>query len=191
MPLINLLPWREWRREEHKKQLYWMLVATAFVAAGLLGCMQAYVNHKMAHQQQRLVLLRQEITRLDRELDEISQMKKRRKELLSRIASIQELQVKRNLIVHLFEELVRLLPTGIYLDALEKTGTLVTVMGKAESNSQISTFMRKIEQSPWLMQPVLQEIMIKDESNRYRNDFTLQLRLREPTIRVKQDEMSL
>jgi type IV pilus assembly protein PilN len=69
---------------------------------------------------------------------------------------IETLQRSRPEIVHIFDEVVRVLPEGVYLTYLKQTGTRFEIRGVAQSSTRVSTFMRNIEASEWLADPALQ-----------------------------------
>ena len=70
--------------------------------------------------------------------------------LLTKIDLIQKLQESRPLTVHLFDEIPRILPDGVYLTKIIQTGTDLIFEGKSPSNARVSDFMKAIEASPWL-----------------------------------------
>ena len=68
---------------------------------------------------------------------------------------IQDLQGNRPIIVRVFDELARTLPDGVYFDALNMTESVISVDGRAESNSRVSNLMRQMDGSEWLTSPNL------------------------------------
>jgi type IV pilus assembly protein PilN len=74
---------------------------------------------------------------------------------------IQSLQQRRPQIVHLFEEIVRTVPEGIYLTSIKQTGKSMTINGIAESNGRVSAYMRNIDASEWMATPKLKVIETK------------------------------
>ena len=163
MTEINLLPWREQKRELEKKQFYTYLAIG--LAAGVLVAflINIYANGLVSQQTQRNQTLKNEITRLDKQIKEIENLKALREALLSRMTIIQNLQSKRALTVRLFDELVNIMPGGVYFTRMEREGNKITVLGFAESNSNISQLMRNIEKSTWIQNPELTEIKTTKE----------------------------
>jgi type IV pilus assembly protein PilN len=90
---------------------------------------------------------------------------------------IEDLQVSRPQIVHLFDELVTVVPDGAYLTQAVQRGKQLVLNGRAQSNARVSTYMRNIEASPWLNNPKLRIIEHKDEDRAKAADsnFTLDL----------------
>ena len=64
-----------------------------------------------------------------------------------------------------FDELVSILPDGIYLTRIKRVGNKVSIYGRAEYNSQISALMRNVEASSWLAHPALEEIKNPNRKN--------------------------
>ena len=60
---------------------------------------------------------------------------------------IETLQRSRPEIVHVFDEIVRTLPDGVYLTYLKQTGTRIEIRGVAQSSTRVSAFMRNIDNS--------------------------------------------
>jgi len=93
---------------------------------------------------------------------------------------IQQLQSSRPEIVHLFDELARTIPEGVYLTDLTQSDANLTVNGMAQSNARVSAYMRNLESSPWMKEPLLNVIETKQESKEAKkaqgNRFTLQVK---------------
>ena len=122
MANINLLPWREEQRKELTQQfLIVMGVCAAFTAMVIFG-VHIFISNQIDYQVDRNSFLKNEITRLDKELKQIADLENTKEKLLSRMEVIQSLQQRRPQIVHLFDELVRTLPEGIYLNTITQSG---------------------------------------------------------------------
>jgi type IV pilus assembly protein PilN len=156
MPRINLLPWREAERKRKRQEFILSLgaaVATAALVA-LLGRWQ--MSAAISHQEERNKVLTDEIAQLDKQIEEINGLDAQKRRLLARMEIIERLQRSRPEIVHVFDEVVRVLPEGVYLTYLKQTGTRFEIRGVAQSSTRVSTFMRNIEASEWLADPSLQ-----------------------------------
>ena len=107
MANINLLPWRERKREEHKKSFFISLGVAAGIAVALLGLSDRVVNASINNQAALNEYLRQQIVLLDEKLVQIKLLREQKAALTERMAVIQGLQGTRPIIVRLFDELVR------------------------------------------------------------------------------------
>jgi type IV pilus assembly protein PilN len=145
MAHINLLPWREERRQERQQQFYIALVAGLIFAAIVLYAVVAYADSLIDEQNQRNAFLQQEITKLDKKIREISELEKQRERLLARMQVIQELQESRPKVVKVFDSLAKIIPEGTNLNLLTRQGNKLTFDGVAQSNARVSVFMTAID----------------------------------------------
>lgn len=160
---INLLPWREKQRERAEKTFTVLIVSVVGVALFIVGLIYLYTDSSISAQAYRNQRLQKEIAYMDTQIQEIRKLKTLRRTLISRMKIVQKLQATRPLTVHLFEELIHILPDGIYLSHEQREGNRVTILGYAQSNSNVSTMMRNIEKNHWIQDPVLTEIKHTDE----------------------------
>ncbi len=158
MARINLLPWREQLREERKKQFLVAMAGVFILACGLIFLGDQYLNAEIDNQNARNDFLKKEIAVLDARIQEISELKTRRQQLLERMKIIQDLQGNRSIIARVFDQLVRTLPDGVYFSSLKMTGNNIAITGAAESNNRVSSLMRNLDGSDWLASPNLSEV---------------------------------
>ncbi|MCE9968861.1 PilN family type IV pilus biogenesis protein TapN [Aeromonas salmonicida] len=162
MSNINLLPWREARALRQKKQFGVMLGIFLAITASLGFAADWLVKQQISHQQQRNQRLLQEMTILDAQLGEIRLLKERRKELIDRMQLIEQLQMRRNLPVRLFNQLPSLVPNGVYLSTLALQSNRIDVNGKTEAYGRVASMMRRIDGSGWLSQSQISTIFAAD-----------------------------
>jgi type IV pilus assembly protein PilN len=177
---INLLPWREELRQEQKKQFGVMAVMTCVLAVAIVGLIHFQMQSKIDYQDSRNRFMSAEITKVDEEIKEISELQKVRRSLVERMEVIQDLQGSRPSIVHLFTEIVSTVPNGVYLETLAQTGSNLEVNGEAESNARVSTYMRNLQASDWLKDPNLTVIEIEDKTVNRISTFTLTVKQTSP-----------
>jgi type IV pilus assembly protein PilN len=165
MPRINLLPWRDFERKR-KRQEFMAASLAAVVLAGLVGLvLRLQYSSAIDHQDARNQYLKGEITQLDKQIVEILDLEKQKQRLKDRIDVIQKLQSSRPEVVHLFDQLVRLLPDGVYLTSVKQTDRRIQIKGVAESSTRVSAFMRNIDGSEWLKDPSLEIIETKGQGD--------------------------
>ena len=177
---INLLPWREELRQEQKKQFVMMAVMTFVLAVAIVGLIHFQMQNKIDYQDSRNRFMSAEITKVDEEIKEISELQKVRRSLVERMEVIQDLQGSRPSIVHLFTEIVSTVPNGVYLESLAQTGANLEVNGEAESNARVSTYMRNLQSSDWLKDPNLTVIEIEDKTVNRVSTFILTVKQTSP-----------
>ena len=161
MPRINLLPWREVGRARLRQEF--MLAILAAVLIGVLGALVIRWQYgvMIAQQNARNQYLTDQLKQLDGQISEINDLEQKKSALQSRIKVIEQLQQSRPEVVHIFDQLVRLLPEGVYLTEVTQTDRRIQIKGIAESSSRVSTFMRNIDASEWLKDPSLEIIEAK------------------------------
>lgn len=158
MPSINLLPWREAERKKRQRD-FGVAAGGAVVAAiaVVMATMFAY-SQMISNQQARNQRLTNEIVELEKSITEIDGLERQKERLLARMEIIEELQKSRPEIVHLFDELVRQLPEGVYLTGMKQTGSRVEIRGVAQSSTRVSALMRQIDSSDWLGDPEVERV---------------------------------
>ena len=181
MTSINLLPWREERRQEQKKEFGILAGLVLLLAGAVVGLIHIQMASKIDYQLDRNRFMSDEITKLDKEIAEIRDLKKVRRSLLERMEVIQSLQTSRPSIVHLFTEIVNTVPNGVYLETLTQVGENLKLDGEAESNARVSTYMRNLSDSLWLKDPNLSVIEIEDKKVKRISAFTLTVKQTSPT----------
>lgn len=146
MAHINLLPWREERRQERQKQFIMSLVlAFIFAATGLYGVI-LFADDLIDKQNKRNAFMKKEIAVLDSKIREIKKLEIEKNKLISRMQVIQDLQSSRPKVVKVFDSLVRVIPDGVHLTKLTRQGGKLILNGIAESNARVSVFMRKLDE---------------------------------------------
>lgn len=150
MSNINLLPWREGQKKKKKMAFFVMLLLFSLVALGGSYVGKLYVDSLIAAQLQRNQYLQTQTIILDRRIAEIKDIKKEKADLERRIELIQKLEEKRNHATQLFNTLVDVVPTGVYLENVTFVNEQVNVKGMSESNSRLAKMMRTIDSSGWL-----------------------------------------
>ncbi len=173
MPRINLLPWRSEERQRRKRQF--QLAVVAAVSAGFLVAFlgSLVVGGLISSQRERNAFLRAQIATLDGDIKEIRGLEAQKQRLLARMAIIERLQRSRPEIVHVFDQLTRQLPDGVYLTSVHQNGRKLEVKGMAQSSTRVSTFMRNIESSAWIGSPELQLIETKGATGAGGAEFVL------------------
>ena len=165
MPRINLLPWREAERKR-KRQEFILSIGAALATAALVTLLGRWqMSAAISHQQDRNTVLTEEIAKLDKQIEEINGLDAQKRRLLARMEIIERLQRSRPEIVHVFDEIVRVLPEGVYLTYLKQTGEKFEFRGVAQSSTRVSTLMRNIEASEWLSDPSLQIVETRGQAN--------------------------
>jgi type IV pilus assembly protein PilN len=156
MPRINLLPWRDEERKE-RKLAFFVAIGGATVAAAVVAFAGfLMLNSMIDGQVQRNEKLRAEIKLLDKQIEEINNLESSKQKFIARMEIIEKLQRSRPEIVHLFDEIVKQLPEGVYLTGVKQQEKRLRFDGIAQSSTRVSAFMRNIDGSEWLRNPDLE-----------------------------------
>ncbi len=186
---LNLLPWREIRRKEQDRQLLtvaagaWVLMVLAVFYAHL------HVTHLIDDQNRRNEFLKGEIAKVEKEIKEIKEIKKQRQALISRMNVIYQLQGDRTQIVHVFDDLVRKLPEGVYFKTLKQRGKHFALDGIAQSNARVSALMRNLDSSEWFANPNLDIINVQEKGSDRVSTFKLQVNQQAKTAEQKDQQV--
>lgn len=158
MPSINLLPWREAERKKRQRD-FGVALAGGVVAAIVCVLATIFVYNSMINNQEaRNVRLSEEIAQLEKSIEEIDGLERQKERMLARMEIIDQLQKSRPEIVHLFDEVARQLPEGVYLTGMKQQGDKVEVRGVAQSSTRVSALMRQIDASDWMKDPEVERV---------------------------------
>jgi len=161
MPRINLLPWREEQRRERKLHFMVALGGATVVALALAFVAYLMMGSMISSQQARNDRLRLEIRQLDKQIEEINSLESSKQKFIARMEIIEKLQRSRPEIVHVFDEIVRTLPDGVYLTGIKQVDKRLKFEGVAQSSTRVSALMRNIDASEWLKSPELEVVESK------------------------------
>jgi type IV pilus assembly protein PilN len=174
---INLLPHRAEKRRARQIQFIALSVISVALAALLVGAVQVAIGTQISYQERRNTYLKQETLVLDKQIAEIKKLREQTQSLLARKNVVEGLQSTRSDVVHLLDQMLRILPDGVYLKSLKQTGNQIALVGYAQSNARVSTLMRAIDDSPWLDSATLIEIHATTAEGGRINEFSLNFNL--------------
>ncbi|MBI18038.1 MAG: pilus assembly protein PilN [Proteobacteria bacterium] len=144
---INLLPWREERQRLQQRRT---LIGSAVICLVALAVVTAgwwYYAGEISFQTERNKYLKGEIKKIEAQLREIDKIKQRKEELMTRMSVIYELQEDRVRVVRSLDEFVRMIPEGVFFVSLDRSREGFMLEGIAQSNSQVSDLMVRLNES--------------------------------------------
>jgi type IV pilus assembly protein PilN len=173
---INLLPWREMRRREQDRQMLTVAVASWLLMGVVVFYAHVHVSAMIENQNLRNKFLQDEIKKVEEEIKEIAELKKKRQDLIARMNVIYELQGDRTRVVRIFDEIARRLPEGVYLTSLKQTGGSLALQGLAQSNGRVAALMRNLAASDLFLEPVLEVIKVKEQGGSRLSEFSMNVK---------------
>ncbi|WP_444929320.1 PilN domain-containing protein [Microbulbifer sp. SSSA002] len=173
MAKINLLPWRQDYRAQKQKDFQQVALLVLIAAAAVAFFWMKMVDDQVVDQKERNQILQTKINALNVQVKEIKDLKKRRQELIDRMRVIQELQGNRPLSVRYFDEIVQATPEGLWLSGMKREGNRLNLVGVAESNNRVSSFMRNLDQSDWYEAPQLTGVTATPQYGEQASEFKL------------------
>ena len=186
MILINLLPHREERRKRRKAAYFAGLAVAAMVGLAVVGGWYLVLQQLTSSQQDRNAFLTTEIKKLEIQIKDIAALKAEIESLKARQKAVEDLQIDRNVPVHILNELVKQTPEGIYLTSVKQDGQVLNVNGIAQTNERVSELLRNTaNNSEWLVKPELVEIKAStvqtaNKEQRRLYDFSMRLNVKRP-----------
>ena len=181
MILINLLPHREEKRKRRKTAFFVGLGLAAAAGAGVVALWFGVLQQLTSAQQGRNEFLISETRKLEIQIKDIATLRAEIEALKARQTAVENLQLDRNVPVHILNELVRQTPEGVYFTAIRQDGQALNVTGIAQTNERMSEFLRNTgNNSEWLTKPELGEIKLSAAQAATRD----QRRLFDFTVRI-------
>ncbi|UOO90396.1 PilN domain-containing protein [Vitreoscilla massiliensis] len=142
---LNLLDYRAEIQQEKLKRFKILMGAAAAVGVGLAVVAWMGLAGMVSDQQDRNTLLKGEISKLDKEIEEVKTLKDKHKNFLERKQKIEELQNKRYEAAKMIDDLNVLIPDGVYLTSIEgDVKNNYKISGKAVSDNKVALFMKNL-----------------------------------------------
>jgi type IV pilus assembly protein PilN len=162
MPRINLLPWRDEQRKERKLRFLVWLAGAAIAACLVTGVGFMMMDSMVSAQEARNARLKEEIVYLDKQIEKINSLEADKARFIARMDVIEKLQRSRPEIVHIFDDIAKQLPDGVYLTGISQNGHRLRFEGVAQSSTRVSAFMRNIDGSSYLKNPELEIVQTNE-----------------------------
>jgi len=185
---INLLPHRQLKKARQQRWFAILAAIVVGIAVAVVAIGQVFIMNAKSNQDRRNAFLQEEIAKLDKQIAEIRMLKEKTQDLLARKNVVESLQSNRSEAVHLFDELARRLPDGLYLKSVKQTGDTVALSGYAQSSARVSTFMRALEETALFEEPTLVEVRSAQVGPLRVNEFALNVKIAKAADTVPEDK---
>ena len=189
MPRINLVPWREAEHKQRRQEFGVGAVGALVLAGAITFAVNLQMNSAIEYQNSRNQYLKDEISKLDKQIAEILDLEQQKQRLLARMQVIEQLERSRAEVVHLFDQIVKTLPDGIYLTQIKQNDRKIQIQGVTQSSTRVSNYMRNLDGSEWLADPSLEILETKGNSD-VGATFTLNVSQENPTIKATANEQA-
>ena len=180
MTRINLLPWREERRQELKRQFFVILFGVALIGAGSVYLVEMNIQGQIDNQRKRNGFILSETKKMDDKIKQIDELKKKRERLVERMNVIQDLQGNRPVIVHVFDQMAKTIPDGVFYRSVKSKGNAFVIEGLAEANNRVSNLMRNLSSSPMFADPALSTVQAEQRNDETWSKFSLTVKRGSP-----------
>lgn len=145
MPRINLLPWRDTLKKERELRFGILTGAALVVTALVVLAVHLYMASLIGYQQARNDYVQAEVKTVEAQIEEIKQVEEEKRRLIDRMNAIQGLETGRPNVVHLFDEVVKTVPDGVFYTEMIQVVEKLTFKGYAQSDARVSSLMTNIE----------------------------------------------
>lgn len=144
MPDMNLLPWREQRRQLRIRRLQGWMLGMVLIVLLVIWRVDAGGRESLQRQARDDAATRQVMEGLDAQLERLAQQKVDHEQIRDRLEMLERLQAGRLSRVDLFERLAGAVPQGVYLTGLTAQGPRLRVTGVADSGSLVAQLLRNL-----------------------------------------------
>ena len=186
MILINLLPHREEKRKRRKAAFFLGLGMAAIAGLAIVGVWYLVLEQMIDGQQQRNNFLTAQIRKLELEIKDVATLRAEIDALKARQKAVEDLQIDRNIPVHVLNELVKQTPEGIYYVTVTQAGRVLNLTGVAQTNERVSELLRNTgNNSEWFSKPELVEIRASTRAQTAKDpkrlfDFSMRVTINRP-----------
>ncbi|MBL8920920.1 MAG: PilN domain-containing protein [Myxococcaceae bacterium] len=146
---INLLPVRQVKKREMGRQ-FLVLVAGAVIIGGA-GNYYWYATRdaERTRRQEQVAETQRRIDALEKQIGEVNDLKKRKKEVEDKLAILDKLKKQRSGPVKLLDALASAMPKKVFINDFDEKSNTVRILGSGESHEDVSEFMRGLSNVVW------------------------------------------
>ncbi|PMM42304.1 PilN domain-containing protein [Vibrio splendidus] len=166
---INLLPWRDEIRAQHKKRFVHLVILGTIIAFLGQWAVGNYFHDQHAKQQSRLSYLDKYIAELDQKIQSLKVAEQEHKAILTRLDVVESLQLGRNKTTDFMNLMPELIPEGVYVDKIKMNGQEIEMSGISDSTARLATMLDNLERSDSLKGVEMHSIV--HNRKRFNKDF--------------------
>lgn len=162
MTEINLLPWRETLRKAAKREWLLLLSMDLLLALFILVTVCMVLNTKIADRIRDNNALQFKAGAQSKNLSFIKSIQQQENEAVVKARTFKLLQEERENVVSILTQVVKHLPSGVYLTLVHKKDQGWVFKGVAQSPLQVSAFLQALEHEPLVTGPSIMQIKTED-----------------------------
>ncbi|ENP8357685.1 PilN domain-containing protein [Vibrio sp. B513a] len=144
---INLLPWRENQREEHRRRFISLVALGMLVAVGIQWGIGKFFEYQQDQQQERLDYLNHYIAELDQRIEAMKIAEQEHSKILERLKVVEGLQNGRNKTTEFMNLMPAVIPEGVYVDKIKMNDLEIEISGISDSTPKLATMLDNMERS--------------------------------------------
>ena len=144
---INLLPWRESQREEHRRRFISLVALGMLVAVGIQWGVGKFFEYQQDQQQDRLDYLTHYIAELDQRIEAMKIAELEHSKILERLKVVEGLQNGRNKTTEFMNLMPAVIPEGVYVDKIKMNALEIEISGISDSTPKLATMLDNMERS--------------------------------------------
>jgi len=144
---INLLPWRESQREEHRRRFISLVALGMLVAVGIQWGIGKFFEYQQDQQQERLDYLTHYIAELDQRIEAMKIAEQEHSKILERLKVVEGLQNGRNKTTEFMNLMPAVIPEGVYVDKIKMNDLEIEISGISDSTPKLATMLDNMERS--------------------------------------------
>ncbi|EIL8373526.1 PilN domain-containing protein [Vibrio alginolyticus] len=144
---INLLPWRENQREEHRRRFISLVALGMLVAVGIQWGIGKFFEYQQDQQQERLDYLTHYIAELDQRIEAMKIAEQEHSKILERLKVVEGLQNGRNKTTEFMNLMPAVIPEGVYVDKIKMNELEIEISGISDSTPKLATMLDNMERS--------------------------------------------
>ncbi|ELP3329618.1 MULTISPECIES: PilN domain-containing protein [Vibrio] len=144
---INLLPWRESQREEHRRRFISLVALGMLVAVGIQWGIGKFFEYQQDQQQERLDYLTHYIAELDLRIEAMKIAEQEHSKILERLKVVEGLQNGRNKTTEFMNLMPAVIPEGVYVDKIKMNDLEIEISGISDSTPKLATMLDNMERS--------------------------------------------
>ncbi|MBF8778793.1 PilN domain-containing protein [Pseudomonas fulva] len=177
MNRINLLPWREHRRQARVRRWQVSMVVAVLLAGALVASWELRHRHRLHILQADNASLQAQLESLEASVQQLAELQERLEALRSKHRALARLREQAGDPLALLRHLEDVLPPGLYLTELKFEQHRLHIRGEAARAAAVADFLRALQAAPAVRSAQLHELRAGGQGHAFRLSLQLQERL--------------